>query len=161
MYIFIFTYSSFTFKGIVSRDFEGLQMTLMNRSWVPDVLLHGGWLFFKFLFSYTRSIISLKFLAGYAFINALSKSLVSGRERFSSATSATTSTCSAWCGTTAGVQLHRTEPGSVDSSCSWGREEVVRRDRLTPNVGQEPPMAAQPPCRWRPPGRNIRSSSKS
>ena len=26
-------------KGIVSRDFEGLQMILMNRSWVPDVPL--------------------------------------------------------------------------------------------------------------------------
>ena len=23
-------------KGIVSRDFEGLQIILMNRSWVPD-----------------------------------------------------------------------------------------------------------------------------
>ena len=27
------------FKGIVSRDFEWLQMILMNRSWVPDVPL--------------------------------------------------------------------------------------------------------------------------
>ena len=27
------------FKGIVSRDFEGLQMILMNRTWVPDVPL--------------------------------------------------------------------------------------------------------------------------
>ena len=26
-------------KGIVSRDFEGLQMILMNRSWVPEVPL--------------------------------------------------------------------------------------------------------------------------
>ena len=27
------------FKGIVSRDFEGLQMILMNRTLVPDVPL--------------------------------------------------------------------------------------------------------------------------
>ena len=26
-------------KGIVSRDFGGLQMILMNRAWVPDVPL--------------------------------------------------------------------------------------------------------------------------
>ena len=26
-------------KGKVSRDFEGLQMILMNRTWVPDVPL--------------------------------------------------------------------------------------------------------------------------
>ena len=26
-------------KGIVSRDFEGLHMILMNRTWVPDVPL--------------------------------------------------------------------------------------------------------------------------
>ena len=38
-----FAYSSLdansTFKGIVSRDFRCLQMTLMNRTWVPDVPL--------------------------------------------------------------------------------------------------------------------------
>ena len=45
MYIFIFTYSSFTFKGIVSRDFEGLQMILMDRIGVPDVPLE----FYSFL----------------------------------------------------------------------------------------------------------------
>ena len=27
------------FKGIVSRDFEGLQKILMKRTWVPDVPL--------------------------------------------------------------------------------------------------------------------------
>ena len=27
------------FKGIVSRDFEWLQMILMNRTWIPEVPL--------------------------------------------------------------------------------------------------------------------------
>ena len=31
--------SHLSFKGIVSRDFGGLQMILMNRTWVPDVPL--------------------------------------------------------------------------------------------------------------------------
>ena len=29
--------SKILFKGIVSRDFEGLQMILMHRTWVPNV----------------------------------------------------------------------------------------------------------------------------
>ena len=32
-------YDECTFKGIVSRDFEGLQMILMDRIGVPDVPL--------------------------------------------------------------------------------------------------------------------------
>ena len=40
-----------TLKGIVSRDFGGLQMILMNRIGVPDVPLEV-YSFFKFSFSY-------------------------------------------------------------------------------------------------------------
>ena len=36
---FYFDYMNSIFKGIVSRDFGGLQMILMNRTWVPDVPL--------------------------------------------------------------------------------------------------------------------------
>ena len=46
------------FKGIVSRDFEGLQMILMKRSWVPDVPLVVCY-FLNFRFH-----ISSKFRAG-------------------------------------------------------------------------------------------------
>ena len=37
-----------TLKGIVSRDFGGLQMILMERIYVPNVPLE---VYFKFLFS--------------------------------------------------------------------------------------------------------------
>ena len=45
-------------KGIVSRDFEGLQIILMNRTWVPGVPLDVWFLFFVFIYS---NIISSKF----------------------------------------------------------------------------------------------------
>ena len=35
----IFLLCKYKLKGIVSRNFEGLQMILMNRTWVPDVPL--------------------------------------------------------------------------------------------------------------------------
>ena len=51
---------------IVSRDFEGLQMILMNGTWVPGVPL-------KITF-FTSSYCFLNFkFAGLSFINALSK----------------------------------------------------------------------------------------
>ena len=31
--------TTMTFKGIVSRDFRGLQMILMDRAWIPGVPL--------------------------------------------------------------------------------------------------------------------------
>ena len=37
--IFVMLHEKYVFKGIVSRDFEGLQMILMNRTWVPYVPL--------------------------------------------------------------------------------------------------------------------------
>ena len=36
---FKYDYVNVSLKGIVSRDFEWLQMILMNRFWVPDVPL--------------------------------------------------------------------------------------------------------------------------
>ena len=48
-------------KGIVSRDFGGLQMILMDRLCVPDVLLDVLF-FFKFTSSY--SFLIVKFTAG-------------------------------------------------------------------------------------------------
>ena len=51
-------------------------MSLVNRSRVPLV-------FFFFKFSISYCFLCFKFSAGEAFINALSKSLVSGRGRFS------------------------------------------------------------------------------
>ena len=36
-----------TFKGIVSRDFEGLQMILMNRKWVPVLDVSLGTTIYK------------------------------------------------------------------------------------------------------------------
>ena len=46
-----------SFEGIVSRDFDWLQMILMNRTWVSDVPLE---VFFLFSFSFFSS----KFWAG-------------------------------------------------------------------------------------------------
>ena len=53
-------------------------MILMDKIVDPDVPLEV-YSFFKFLFSY--SFLIFNFAAGSAFINALSKSLVSHRER--------------------------------------------------------------------------------
>ena len=39
-------------KGIVSQDFEGLQMILMNKSWVPDVPMVVCYSY-KFSFSFS------------------------------------------------------------------------------------------------------------
>ena len=39
-----------TFEGIVSRDFWGLQMIFMDRTWVPAILLKVY--YFKFTISY-------------------------------------------------------------------------------------------------------------
>ena len=50
---------NYLFKGIVSRDFEGLQMILMNRSWVPDVPLVVCY-FLNFRF-HIHVVISSKF----------------------------------------------------------------------------------------------------
>ena len=36
-------------KGIVSQDFEGLQIIFMNRTWLPDVPLEA-YLFLNFRF---------------------------------------------------------------------------------------------------------------
>ena len=58
-------------KGIVTRDFGGLQMILMDKIGAPDVPLK---VYFFFYFSHCFS--SFKFTAGKAFINALSKILV-------------------------------------------------------------------------------------
>ena len=60
-------------KGIVSRDFGGLQIILMNRLCVTDVLLEV----YSFLNLHLHIVFLIfKFTAVYAFIKALSKSLV-------------------------------------------------------------------------------------
>ena len=62
-------------KGIVSRDFGGLQMIIMDRAKVHDIPLKVYFLLFYFLYCF----FSFKLSVGKAFfINALSKSLVSG-----------------------------------------------------------------------------------
>ena len=71
----------FEFKEIVTRDFGGLQMILMIRAWVPDVPLK---VCFYFILLFHNVFFSFKFSGGKAFINALSKSLVSYRVFLSS-----------------------------------------------------------------------------
>ena len=39
------SYSYVAFKGIVSRDFRGLQMILINRTWVPNIPLEVYYFF--------------------------------------------------------------------------------------------------------------------
>ena len=64
---------SYKLKGIVSRDFRGLQMILMDWALVLDIPPEA----YLFLFTLSYSFLSTKFSAGTAFINAISKSLVS------------------------------------------------------------------------------------
>ena len=51
------------FKGIVSRDFGGLQMILMDGAWVPEVFAEG----FVFVFSFSNSFSKSKVLSGLSF----------------------------------------------------------------------------------------------
>ena len=55
-------YNKSPFKGIVSRDFGGLQMISMNRIWVRDVPLEI--IYFFFFSSFSLSYLSSKFWAG-------------------------------------------------------------------------------------------------
>ena len=64
---------SYKHKGIVSRDFRGLQMILMDWALVLDIPPEA----YLFLFTLSYSFLRTKFSAGTAFINAVSKSLVS------------------------------------------------------------------------------------
>ena len=65
------TFLLYLFKGIVSRDFPGLQVNFMDRSLV------FRWRFiYLFIFYFSYRTWSSKDPAGKAFINALSKSLV-------------------------------------------------------------------------------------
>ena len=52
------------FKGIVSQDFDWLQMILMNKTWIPDVPLEV-YCFFKFSLSY--SFFKFKVLSGLSY----------------------------------------------------------------------------------------------
>ena len=49
-------------KGIVSRDFQGLQMILMDRAWAPGIPLYVY--FLKFMFSYRFYAKSFKWVKG-------------------------------------------------------------------------------------------------
>ena len=62
---------SFKFKGIVSHNFGGQQIILLDRAEVPDILRKGYFLILLFHIVY----LSFPFSAGKAFIfNALRKS---------------------------------------------------------------------------------------
>ena len=55
-------FEKYEFKGIVSRDFGGLQIILMDRINVPDVPLQVYW--FLNLHLHTYSLLIFKFTAG-------------------------------------------------------------------------------------------------
>ena len=70
------SYSYVAFKGIVSRDFRGLHMILINRAWVPNTPLE--------VYYFCYSCLHIAFKASSYERVSLSKSFVSCRRLFSS-----------------------------------------------------------------------------